>query len=59
VAYLFVAYTVVWLGVLLYVFVLSRENQRLRAQLEALEAACAALSERAGASSPRRTGSVD
>lgn len=58
-AYLFVAYTVVWLGVLLYVFVLSRENQRLRAQLEALEAACAALGERAGASSPRRTGSVD
>lgn len=58
-AYLFVAYSVVWLGVLLYVFALSRENQRLRAQLEALEAAYAALGERAGVPSDQRVGSVD
>ena len=44
--YAFIAYTVIWLGVLLYVVALSRENSRLKAQIEALEAAQSAAAAR-------------
>ena len=37
--YLFVAYTIVWLGVLWYTFSLGQHHKRLSAQVEALEAA--------------------
>ncbi len=37
-SYLFIAYSVVWLGVLWYVFVLNKESRRLRERIESLEA---------------------
>lgn len=37
--FLFVAYTIVWLGVLGYTFNLGQQHKRLANQVEALEAA--------------------
>lgn len=39
--YLFAAYTIVWLGVLLYALSIGQKHRRLAQQIEALEAAVA------------------
>lgn len=36
--FLFIAYSLLWLGVLTYALMMSRENRRLAAQVEALSA---------------------
>ena len=36
-SYLFIAYSVVWLGVLVYVLMLAKESRNLSEQLRALE----------------------
>ncbi|HLS90562.1 MAG TPA: CcmD family protein [Limnochordia bacterium] len=53
-AYVFAAYTIIWLGVLGYTFHLAQHQKRLSAQVEALERALQACGEQESASQTGR-----
>lgn len=53
--YLFVAYTIVWLGIFAYTYTVGQQAKRLGAQVEALEGT---LSSGREAASPKASGGV-